>query len=301
MTQPNQDSMAQLLRDLDLRSNGADSFHAEVEQGEGRLFGGLVLAQSVMAAGRTTDIGPIHSMHAYFLRAGKPAVPIDYGVERVREGKNFQTRRVTAVQAGDIIFEASVGFTRPEEGIGHQQPMPAAPDPESLPIWWETLQRSPEFAAQVPEEMRERMRRRGGRHRHGWANPIDIRACESGPVPRPSERLPKRMVWGRPTGPLPEDPLIHAALMVYFSDSGMVSTVASAYGAWGPGGATASLDHAMYWHNPPRFDDWLLYDTESPVGRAARALTIGSMYNRDGVLVASVVQEALFRGAGAGR
>ena len=127
-------------------------------------------------------------------------------------------------------------------------------------------------------------------------NPIDIRAAEEGGSRRPiEERLPHRAVWGKPIEPLPEDELIHAAAIAYFSDSGMIATVASVFGMWQPGGATASLDHAIWWHRPPRFDDWILYTTDSPVAHAARGLTWGSMYSRAGVRIASVAQEGLFR------
>jgi acyl-CoA thioesterase II len=109
------------------------------------------------------------------------------------------------------------------------------------------------------------------------------------------DNLPHRTVWGKPTADLPEDPLIHAAAMAYFSDSGLVATVGTAYGMWGPGGASASLDHAMWWHHPPRFNDWLLYVSDSPAAHAARGLIFAHMYNREGALVASVAQEGLFR------
>jgi acyl-CoA thioesterase-2 len=274
--------MAHLLRVLDLRPAGPDRFEAVTEQDEGRLFGGLVLAQAVTAAGRTVERGSIHSMHAYFLRAGRPAKPIVYGVERVRDGRNFTGRRVTAYQDGaDIIFEASVSFATPEEGFTYQEPMPAALEPEGQPSWWETM-------PPPPDQQRERFHRK-------WVNPIDIRAAEERPHRPISERLPHRAVWGRPTSPLPEDPLLHAAAIAYFSDSGMVATVATVMGGWDPGGATASLDHAIWWHYPPRFDGWLLYVTDSPVGHAARALTWGGMYSQDGTRIASVAQEALFR------
>jgi acyl-CoA thioesterase-2 len=280
MTDDNQKSIEHLLRVLSLRPVPGGGFEADTEQDEGRLFGGLVLAQAVVAAGRTVTSGSIHSLHAYFLRAGRPAKPIAYGIEHIRDGRNFTTRRVSAMQDGDMIFEASVSFVAPEEGISHQAPMPEAPDPESQRTWWETV---------------DPPRGHGRPHRHRWANPIDIRSAETGPPRPPSERLPHRAVWGRPSAPLPEDPLIHAAAMAYYSDSGMVATVAHAYGTWQPGGATASLDHAMWFHHLPRFDDWLLYVTDSPAAHAARAVTWGGMYNREGTRVASVAQEGLYR------
>ncbi|MBI2765833.1 MAG: thioesterase family protein [Chloroflexi bacterium] len=271
------EQIARLARLLDVQPAGPGKFRAPVDQEEGRLFGGLVLAQAVMAAGRDGVKGNIHSMHAYFLRAGRPARDIDYGVERVREGRNFTTRRVTAVQDGDVIFEATVGFVLPEEGLSYQEQMPAdVPDPEGQPAWWESL----------PQPSNPPARRTR------WFNPIDIRTA--GKHPR-VEGLPHRSVWARPAAPLPEDPLVHAAAIAYASDSGMVATVATMFGVWAPGTSTASLDHAIWWHHPPRFDDWLLYATDSPVANAARALIWGGMYSRDGVRVASVAQEGLFR------
>ncbi len=274
-------ALQQMLRQMEVRPTDYDRFRGDVDQQEGRLFGGLVLAQTVMAAGHTTDRGTIHSLHAYFLRAGKPIEPIDYMVERIREGRNFLTRRVTAIQGGHTIFEASVSFTTPEEGISHQVPMPGAPAPEGQKSWWEALQLPPQ-----PEASRRRPR---------WNNPIDIRTGSVDAQHKGPDGLPRRAVWAKPSSVLPEDPLIHAAAMVYTSDSGMVATVAHAYGLWMPGGATASLDHAMWWHRPPRFDDWILYVTNSPAAHSARALTWGHMYGRDGTLVASVAQEGLYR------
>lgn len=274
-------ALQQMLRQLEVRPTDYDRFRGDVDQQEGRLFGGLVLAQSVMAAGRTTDRGTIHSLHAYFLRAGKPIEPIDYMVERIREGRNFLTRRVTALQGGHTIFETSVSFTTPEEGISHQAPMPDAPPPEGQKSWWEAIELPP---------MAE-----GARRRPRWNNPIDIRAGSNEAHQKGPDGLPRRVIWAKPSSVLPEDPLIHAAAMAYTSDSGMVATVAQAYGLWSPGGATASLDHAMWFHRPPRFDDWLLYVTDSPAAHNARALTWGHMYGRDGTLVASVAQEGLYR------
>ena len=142
-------AITDLIRHIDLSPTDYDHFRGDVEQEEGRLFGGLVLAQSVMAAGRTVETGHIHSLHAYFLRAGQPVEPIDYTVERVRQGRSFFTRRVTAVQAGHTIFEASISFTLPEDGVTHQRPMPAAPAPEGQPSWWDMVR------ANMPKQMQE--------------------------------------------------------------------------------------------------------------------------------------------------
>lgn len=284
-----EESIAHLNRVLDLKQVGTDRFEAITEQQEGRLFGGLALAQSIVAAGRTVESGTIHSMHGYFLRAGRPAKPIVYQVERIRDGRNFTGRRVSGYQDGtDMIFEASISFTAPEEGTAYQVPMPPADGPDGMVEYWKEM-------GPGAEDDQQRERRGGGGPRR-WLNPIEIVSGEAGGSRRPiSERLPQRKVWGRPAGPLPEDPIIHAAAIAYYSDSGMVATVASVLGNWQPGGATASLDHSIWWHHPPRFDDWLLYDTKSEVGLSARGLIWGGMYTRDGVRVVSVAQEGLFR------
>lgn len=278
-------ALSRLLQILDLRPTPDGGFIAEPDQQEGRLFGGIVLAQSIVAAGRTVAQGDIHSLHAYFLRAGRPATPISYAVERVRDGRNFTTRRVSAYQGGDMIFEATIGFVLTEVGISYQAPMPDAHGPEGQPAWWETFA---ETQSGPPQEME--MHRR-------WANPIDVvAAAPTGWRPTDTE-FPERKVWVRPSAVLPDDPLIHAAALAYASDSGMVATVAMRYGMWSPGGATASLDHAIWWHHPPKFDDWLLYHSESPAAHAARAVIFSGMYRRDGVRVVSVAQEGLFRQA----
>jgi acyl-CoA thioesterase-2 len=262
-----------------MERRGDNLFHAQVDQREGRLFGGLVLAQSVVAAGRTVAAGDIHSLHAYFLRPGKPVEPIDYQVERVRDGRTFTTRRISAIQAGDMIFEATVSFARPETGISYQPPMPAAPDPEGLPTWWESVM------SNRPQEAEHHRRHRD------WPRPVELYTAS----PPANDGLPTRSVWAKTTSPLPDDPLIHAAAMAYLSDSGLIATVASRFGSWGPGGASASLDHAMWFHHAPKFDGWLLFNSESPTAHNARAVIFGGIWSQAGVRVASVAQEGLVR------
>lgn len=292
MTEPTsqftpQEAITDWVRQIDVRPTDYDNFRGDVDQQEGRLFGGLVLAQSLVAAGRTVSFGNVHSLHAYFLRAGQSKEPIDYSVERIREGRNFLTRRVTAHQAGHTIFETSISFVGPEDGVSHQAPMPEAPDPETCQPWWVTIA-EPRMAA-ASAAVTSRMARR-------WNNPVDLRAAAQ-PTREDagSGRLPSRMVWGRMMAALPPDPLIHAAAMVFLSDSGLVATVAHHYGIWMPGGSSASLDHTMWFHRPPSFDDWILYVSESPAAHSARGLIIAGMYNRKGERVASVAQEGLFR------
>ena len=291
MTEPSKRSPQAInddwVRQVNVRPTDYDNFRGDVDQEEGRLFGGLVLAQSLVAAGRTASFGNIHSMHAYFLRAGQAKEPIDYSVERIREGRNFLTRRVTAHQGGHTIFEASVSFVASEDGISHQEPMPQVPEPEQCDEWWRSIAMPRMAIADNP--MAQRMNRR-------WNNPIDLRAATQ-PTREDdgSGSLPKRIVWGKMAGTLPEDPILHAAAMVYLSDSGLIATVAHHYGIWMPGGASASLDHTMWFHRPPRFDDWILYASESPAAHSARGLIHAGMYNRQGERIASVAQEGLFR------
>lgn len=275
------------VRQVNVRPTDYDNFRGDVDQQEGRLFGGLVLAQSLVAAGRTASFGTIHSMHAYFLRAGQAREPIDYSVERIREGRNFLTRRVTARQAGHTIFETSVSFVATEDGISYQAPMPTAPEPEQCEEWWKAIAMPRMNVRDNP--MAERMNRR-------WNNPIDLRSASQPTKENDGTgRLPERVVWARMTGTLPEDPILHAAALVYLSDSGLIATVAHHFGIWMPGGASASLDHAMWFHRPPRFDDWVLYASESPAAHSARAVIFAGMYNGQGERIASVAQEGLFR------
>jgi acyl-CoA thioesterase-2 len=294
MTQPSnelspREAIADWVRQVSVRPTDYDNFRGDVDQEEGRLFGGLVLAQSLVAAGRTVSFGNIHSLHAYFLRAGQSKEPIDYSVERIREGRNFLTRRVTAHQAGHTIFETSISFVAAEDGVSHQEPMPEVPDPEDCKPWWQTIA-MPRMNTEN-DEMQRRMNRR-------WNNPIDLRAAaEPTREDDGTGRLPARMVWGKMSAELPEDPILHAAGLVYLSDSGLVATVAHHYGMWMPGGATASLDHAIWFHRPPRFDDWVLYTSYSPAAHSARGVIFAGMYNRKGERVASVAQEGLFRKA----
>jgi acyl-CoA thioesterase-2 len=271
--------MEKFLQQLALERLDRDLFLGDPGRGEGRLFGGLVAAQSIVAAHRTVEEGYLHSLHAYFLRPGRHDVPIRYVVYRVRDGRTFTTRDVVAHQAGEAIFDVSCSFARPEEGVSHQEPPPEAPGPEGLEEWG--------FARLLPQEDQ------------GWAkrfrdSPIEMRACDPGDM-LGTEGTPRRRVWMRVRGELPDDPVVHAALMVYASDRGLIATAARPHGIRRGPGTSASLDHAMWFHHPPRFDDRLLYTSESPVAHAARALIYGQMYRSDGVRVTSVVQEGLIR------
>ena len=275
---PHAPNLERLLKQFELDQLDRDLFLGSPGPGKGRLFGGLIAAQSVMAAGRTVERGYLHSLHAYFLRPGHHDAPVRYTVYRIRDGKSFTTRDVVAYQSGEAIFSVSTSFTVPEEGDDYQvTPLPL-PGPEHLrdleAEWTEQCgdEEDRRWYANYPIEQRHE--RLGGPDQHGD---------------------PWRAVWIRPRGEMPADPLLHTALLAWISDDGLISTVSWAGGPDPRRGMRASLDHAMWFHEPPCWDDWLLYRSESAVGRGARALITGAMYTRDGRRVVSTTQEALIR------
>jgi acyl-CoA thioesterase-2 len=278
------DDLGELLDLLDLERLDRDLFLGSPGEGEGRLFGGLVAAQSVIAAYRTVNEGALHSLHAYFLRPGRHDVPIRYAVYEIRDGRTFTTRDVVAYQAGEAIFNLSSSFAKSEEGESRQDAMPDAPDPEGLGEW--TWSRRDDGDDGDPE-----MERRARRWR---ASPVEVRACDPWPQAPPADGIPRRRVWMRIRGTLPEDPAVHAAMLAYASDRGLIATARTSHD-WRGRDFGASLDHAIWFHHAPRFDDWVLYTSQSPVAHAARALIFGQMYRRDGARIASVVQEGLLR------
>jgi acyl-CoA thioesterase-2 len=279
MVEEYQRQLSPLLKQLDLNQLDNDLFLGDPGRGDGRLFGGLVAAQSVVAAYRTVAEGSLHSLHAYFLRPGRHNVPIRYVVYRIRDGRTFTTRDVVAYQAGEAIFNLSSSFAKPEDGVSRQEPMPPAPDPEGLPPW--------EFVLPLSEEERRRMRR--------WNNgPIEMRSIDR---PDADEHVaaPRRRVWMRVRGELPRDEMTHAALLTFASDRGLIQTERRPREWRHAGWLAASIDHAVWFHRPPRFEGWVLYTSESPVAHAARALIFGQMHNAEGVRLATVAQEALIR------
>lgn len=273
------DPLGRLIAGLDLERLDRDLFLGDPGSGRGRLFGGMVAAQSVMAAGLTVDEGRIHSLHAYFLRPGRHGVPLRLVVDRIRDGRTFTTRRVVAHQAGEAIFNLSASFTRPEGGIAHQYgDLPDTPAPEGLPDWEDER-------ARVLGDSKSR--RRDG--------PVEIRVCDPDD-PNPGVRQdPTKRIWMRPRGTLPDDALVHAAVLVYASDRTLLSTATRPHGlSWGRR-RSASLDHAVWIHRPIEFSDWMLYASESPIAHDARGLVMGKIFRRDGTHVASVAQEGLIR------
>lgn len=268
-----------LLDCLDLEALDRDLFLGNPGHGEGRLFGGMVAAQSVVAAGRTVpDDRALHSLHAYFLRPGRHDVPLRFVVDRIRDGRSFTTRRVKAHQAGEAIFNLSASFARPESGISHQDPMPEAPPPGDFEDWEELRAR----ALGDPGAVRE--------------SAVEVRMCDAYDFDDPDRRYPPRQrSWMRIDGDVPDDPLVRTALLAYLSDRTLLSTAARAHGLpWGKR-MSASLDHALWLHHPPRVDGWLLYACESPAAHAARGLIFGGLFHADGTRIASVAQEALIR------
>jgi acyl-CoA thioesterase-2 len=252
-----------------------------------RVFGGQVAGQALVAAGRTVERGTVHSLHAYFLRPGDPAVPIVYDVDRIRDGRSFTTRRVVAIQHGQAIFNLSASFHVDEPGPEHQIPMPDVPPPEALPTFEDRM-----------APYRERLGPWYERPR-----PIDIRHVGGNPLERtPDPAAPERgRVWFRADGALPDDPLLHACVVAYASDLTLLDTTLAPHGhsIWSaPGLMLASLDHAMWFHRPFRADEWLLYDQDSPVAHGGRGFARGSIFTRSGCLAVSVVQEGLLRPVG---
>jgi acyl-CoA thioesterase-2 len=255
--------------------------------GWGTVFGGQVLGQALSAAVQTVPAERrVHSLHAYFLRPGRVDRPIVYDVDRIRDGSSFTTRRVVAIQSGQAIFNLAASFQVREEGFEHQDPMPEAPPPESVPTEQE---RAAKFAQRLPKLLRDRAL--AGR-------PFELRPIEGEDDPfLPAARPPRRMMWLKTAGKLPDDPALHAYLLAYASDHGFVTTSMLPHGVtWlTPGMQVASLDHVMWFHQDFRVDEWLLYDIDSPAAHGARGLARGRVFSQDGRLVASTAQEGLIR------
>jgi acyl-CoA thioesterase-2 len=244
-----------------------------------------VIGQALVAAARTVEGRAAHSLHAYFMREGDPAVPIIYEVDRIRDGQSFATRRVVAIQHGQAIFSMSVSFQIDEPGLDHQIEMPKAPPPEELPSEAE-LQRL------YLDRATEGVRKYWERPRPIELRPVDLRHFLS------RDKLePTQLVWVRATGALPDDPNVHRAVLAYASDMTLLDTALFAHGRmiFDRDLQAASLDHALWFHRPFRADEWLLYSEDSPSASGARGFTRGSLFSRDGKLVASVAQEGLIR------
>ncbi len=275
---------------LDLERIDADLFRGWSSGGElpGRLFGGQVAGQALIAAGRTVETTrSVHSLHAYFLRPGNPAMPVVYSVDRIRDGRSYSTRRVVAVQRGETIFHLSASFHLREQGSQHAEPMPVVPPPEqvrTLEDWygdaggdsspWMRWYRTEQFAAEV----------------RYVEEPPEL-AAERGP------RDARQRVWFRTSHRLPDDPLVHVCALTYASDLDLLSTALLPHARSSSEISLSSLDHAVWFHRPFRADEWLLHDRESPVASGGHALVRAHVYDSGGNLVASIAQEGLLRPA----
>ncbi|TPG12435.1 acyl-CoA thioesterase [Sphingomonas oligophenolica] len=288
-TPPSPETLAAALVDLlDVEEIDTDLYRgARNPGGKGRVFGGQVIAQALQAAQRSTEGKAAHSIHAYFMRAGDEQHPIVFRVVRDFEGKSFATRRVVALQKGQPILNLAASFQVEEDGLHHHDAMPAdIPPPENLTSESE-LRR--EQAHEIPEKFREMFLRR--------RSPIDIRPLYPRSWFTPVKRDPVNYSWFRCVAPIGDDPATHRAVLAYASDMALMATSMMPHGVnWmTPGMQSASLDHALWLHEPVRADEWLLYATDSPWAGHGRGMNRGSIYTRDGRLVASVAQEGLIR------
>ena len=280
------DRLADLLEVLSLERLEDNLFRGQSRDiGSPRVYGGQVLGQALSAAQNTVDDRVVHSLHAYFLRAGDVNAPIVYDVDRSRDGHSFTSRRVTAIQHGCQIFHMSASFQVAEEGMEHQHVMPDVPPPEDLPD-------STHYRDALLEKAPEKMRR-------FIANqlPFEFRPVAPPAFLNNEKREPRQQLWFRAVGRLPDDDSVHRVLMSYVSDYGLLGTATLPHGISFLQGNVqmASLDHAMWFHRSCRVDDWLLYDCDSPNMTGARGFSRGMIYCRDGSLVASTAQEGLVR------
>lgn len=283
--------LEELVQLLDLETLEQNLFRGySRELGRRSVYGGQVLGQALVAAGRTVEGAEPHSLHGYFLRPGDPHTPIVYEVDRVRDGRHFFTRRVQAIQFGRPIFTMICSFQLPESGLEHQTPMPEAPAPETLRTEYE--QREEWFAAHPDAILPERVRRMV--HRPPL---IEFRPVRWWNLLDPDVRPPRRMVWFRAVGALPPEPMLHCCVLAYASDVPLLATALMPHARSHllPGTACASIDHAIWFHRAIHADEWLLYCLESPTAQAARGFARGLIYDRGGALVASVAQEGLMR------
>jgi len=279
--------LQELVDLLRLERIDVDLFRGQSQDlGWGNIFGGQTIGQALSAAAQTVPGDRhVHSLHSYFLQVGDAKKPVVYHVEMLRDGKSFATRRVVGKQNGTPIFNLAASFQVDEPGFSHQDPAPDVPGPEGLPS---ELELAMSRADKIPEMFRKQALAE---------RPIELRPHLPHNPLRPDVRHPVRRVWLRAVDALPDDPALHRYLLGYASDFSFVATAMQPHGvSWlTPGMQVASLDHAMWFHRPFRMDDWLLYDIESPSASGARGLVRGRFFDRQGVLVATAVQEGLMR------
>jgi len=280
------DSFQELLQLIQLEQLEVNLFRGKSRDlGSSRVFGGQVLSQAVLAASQTVEGRLMHSLHAYFLRPGDPLASIVYDVDRSRDGHSFTARRVVAIQHGQPIFTMSASFQIAEEGLNHQFEAPEVPDPDEIP--------PPEpVGGDCVFPLHEKIR--------CWINrfgPFEFRRVGSYDPVHPLPQAPFQQVWFRVHGELPDDPVLHRALLAYVSDFHLVGTATLPHGLSAADDTLvmASLDHAMWFHRDFRLHGWFLYACDSPASGGGRGLSRGMIYNRAGVLVASAAQEGMIR------
>lgn len=279
-------SLERLVDLIQVELVGEDRFRGQSEDiGTPAVFGGQVLGQALMAANLTAPAGRVaHSIHAYFMLPGRHA-PIDYAVERVRDGGSFSTRRVVAEQQGAAIFELLASYQAREGGVDRNDPMPPVPGPEGIAS--ESEHRAA-IVDRLPPSLRDKAIIPSG---------IEYRPVIPFDLLDAKPREARASIWLRASAPLPDVPALHQALLAYASDHGMLLTATLPHGLSLLRGDVrlASIDHAMWFHRDFRIDDWLLYHVDSPTAQAGRALCRGAIYTRQGQLVASTMQEGLMR------
>lgn len=251
-----------------------------------QVFGGQVVGQAIYAAKQTVPTDRVvHSFHSYFLRPGDSSKPIIYDVETLRDGNSFSARRVSAIQNGKPIFYMTASFQSQEEGFEHQNTMPDVPPPEGLMSETDIARK---FAHLIPEKVRDKFI---------GHQPIEMRPVKFHNPLQGSTAEPNRYVWLKANGEMPDDLRVHQYLLGYASDFNFLPTALQPHGIGflEPGVQIATIDHSMWFHRPFRLDDWLLYAVESTSASGARGFVRGQIYNREGVLVASTVQEGVIR------
>lgn len=264
------DQLQELIQLLDLEQIEENLFRGFHPRGRrGRLFGGQIIAQALMAATRTVPADrPVHSLHAYFLRPGDPGTPAVFDVERIRDGRSFTTRRIVVIQNGQAIFNMDASFQVVEAGLSHEAPMkPLSPPDEDA----------------IPKDLRER--------------PFLSYREDHGRLAEQEPREPEQFIWFKSNGPVPDDPVLHSALLAYESDSALLGTARLPHqGAFERKKMqVASLDHSLWFHKPVKIDDWLLYSLDSPSAGHSRGFSRGMIHSAGGELIASCIQEGLMR------
>lgn len=281
------EQLSHLVKLLRLKRLDADTFLGESEDlGWGSLFGGHVLGQALSAAAQTVPGDRfVHSLHAYFMQTGRVDLPISYSVERLRDGRSFLTRRVTASQDGEPIFSVSASFHGREYGFDHQTEMPTVLEPSKL-VSERQLART--IRAKLPAKLKKAALK---------PRAIELRPIDPVNPFAPTAQQAQRSVWYRADGQLPSTPWLHHALLAYASDFSFITTALLPHGvSWlTPGIRMSSLDHSMWFHRPFKMDEWLLHTMESPSAYGGRGFVRGQVFNEAGELVASTAQEGVIR------